>query len=487
MSEKSVIRVYSTATRRLEEFVPREPGKVGMYVCGPTVYDDCHVGHARAMVAFDVIIRWLEHRGCRVQYVRNITDIDDKIIKRAGEKNVSCAELAERFIRSFHEDMGRLSLRQPDVEPRATEHIPEMIALIGMLWDKGLAYAAGGDVYYDVARFDGYGKLSGRDTEELRAGARVEVNERKRNPLDFVLWKAAKPGEPEWPSPWGPGRPGWHIECSAMSAKYLGTEFDIHGGGHDLIFPHHENEIAQSEEANGCAPARYWLHNAHVTVDKTKMSKSLGNFFTLKDIFAAHDPRVVRFFLLGRHYRSPIDFSEGALTEAAAALGRIGEALARLEETVGEKVTPANECPAEFAAAMDEDFNATEAMGVVFGLVNRLHAELDARGDGWSERTRSIGADILRCCGALGIALLPRDAVRARAGAEALSREDLDRCLAADALSREEIGRLLETRNALRAKKEFALADRIRVKVQALGYEIRDEKGKGSTATHLLH
>ncbi len=483
MSDNAVIKVYSTATRRLEEFVPREPGRVGVYVCGPTVYDDCHVGHARAMVAFDVIIRWIEHRGYLVRYVRNITDIDDKIIKRAEEKKVSCAELAERFIRSFHEDMGRLSLRPPDVEPLATGHIPEMIALIQSLWEKGLAYAAGGDVYYDVARCAGYGKLSGRDTEELRAGARVEVNERKRNPLDFVLWKAAKPGEPEWPSPWGPGRPGWHIECSAMSARYLGTSFDIHGGGHDLIFPHHENEIAQSEGANGCAPARYWLHNAHVTVDKTKMSKSLGNFFTLKDIFAAHDARVVRFFLLSRHYRSPIDFSGGALTEAAAALGRIGEALARLEETVGEKVAPADECPVEFAAAMDGDFNATEAMGVVFGLVSRLHAELDARGDGWSERARGIGADILRCCEALGVALLPRDAVRARAGAEALSREDFERCLAADALSREEIGRLLETRNALRAKKEFVLADRIRVKVQALGYEIRDEKGKGSAAT----
>lgn len=480
MPEKPVVKVYNTATRRMEEFVPREPGRVGMYVCGPTVYDDCHVGHARAMVAFDVIIRWFEYRGYRVRYVRNITDIDDKIIKRAGEKKVSCGELAERFIDSFHEDMGRLSLRPPDVEPRATGHIPEMVALIRTLWEKGLAYEAGGDVYYDVGRFDGYGKLSGRDTEELLSGARVEVNERKGNPLDFVLWKAAKPGEPEWPSPWGPGRPGWHIECSAMSTKYLGKSFDIHGGGHDLIFPHHENEIAQSEGANGCAPARYWLHNAHVMVEKTKMSKSLDNFFTLKDIFAAHDPRVVRFFLLGRHYRTPIDFSARALTEAAAALARIGEALARLEETVGEAIVTAGACPAEFSAAMDDDFNATAAMGVVFGLVNSLHAELDARGDGWEGRARRAGADIMRCCATLGIDLLPRDAVRARAGAEALTHGELERCLSADALSREEIGRLLETRNALRAKKEFALADRIRLKVQALGYDIRD--GKGSTA-----
>lgn len=482
MREGSVLRVYNTASRRLEEFVPREPGRVGIYVCGPTVYDDCHIGHARALVAFDVIVRWLERRGYAVRYVRNITDIDDKIIARAAERNVPCAELAERYIGSFHEDMGRLSLRLPDLEPRATAHIPEMVALVGALRDKGLAYEADGDVCYDVGRFAGYGKLSGRDIGELLAGARVDIDERKRNPLDFVLWKAAKPGEPAWPSPWGPGRPGWHIECSAMSAKYLGESFDIHGGGHDLIFPHHENEIAQSEGAHGRPPARYWLHNAHVTVKKTKMSKSLGNFVPLKKIFAEHDPRAVRFFLASRHYRSPIDFSEGALAEAAAALSRIGDAVARFEEALGAKPAAADDCPAAFAAAMDADFNATAATGVLFGLVSALHAELDGRADGWEGRARSAGEGILACCAALAIEPPLREEVRA-GEAGGMDPGEMEECLAADALSAEEVARLLETRNALRARREFELADRIRVKVQALGYEVRDGKGRGSTAS----
>lgn len=477
-----MLKVYNTASRRVEEFVPREPGKAGVYVCGPTVYDDCHIGHARALVAFDVIVRWLERRGYAVRYVRNITDIDDKIIARAAERHVSCAELAGRYIDSFHEDMGRLSLRLPDLEPRATAHIPEMVALVEALCAKGLAYEADGDVCYDVGRFAGYGRLSGRDVGELLAGARVEVDERKRNPLDFVLWKAAKPGEPAWPSPWGPGRPGWHIECSAMSAKHLGESFDIHGGGHDLIFPHHENEIAQSEGAHGRPPARYWLHNAHVTVRQTKMSKSLGNFVMLKEIFAAHDPRAVRFFLASRHYRSPIDFSEGALTEAAAALRRIGDAVARLAEALGAKPAPADECPAAFAAAMDADFNATAATGVIFGLVSALHGELDRRRDGWEQRARAAGAGILACCAALGLEPLPCEELRPGAAGE-MDPGELGRCLAADALSAEEVARLLETRNVLRERKEFELADRIRVKVQTLGYEVRDGKGKGSTAS----
>jgi cysteinyl-tRNA synthetase len=477
-----MLKVYNTASRSLEVFEAREPGRVGIYVCGPTVYDECHLGHARALVAFDVIVRWLEQRGYRVLYVRNITDIDDKIIARAAERGMTCPELAEKYIRSFREEMGKLSLRPPDVEPRATAHIPEMIALIGALWEKGFAYESGGDVYYDVGRFPGYGRLSGRETADLVAGARVEVSERKRNPLDFVLWKAAKPGEPEWRSPWGPGRPGWHVECSAMSARYLGKSFDVHGGGHDLIFPHHENEIAQSEAANGLAPARYWLHNAHVTVDKTKMSKSLGNFFTLKEIFAGHDPAAVRFFLAGRHYRSPIDFSAPALTEAAAALRRISDALSRLAgSSPGGMPDPAPECPPEFSAAMDEDFNATAAMGVVFGLVTALHAELDGRAAGWEGRAREIGGRIIRCCAALGISPAAGPAP-VRAGGGELSGAELERCLAAASLRAGEVGRLLETRDALRARMEFAAADRIRARLQALGYEVRDEKGRGGTA-----
>jgi len=482
MQQKTKLMVYNTATRSMEEFQPRTPREVGMYVCGPTVYDDCHVGHARAMVAFEVVIRWLEYRGYRVTYVRNITDIDDKIIKRAAERGIPCRELAEHFIREFHIDMGRLGLREPTVEPRATSHIQEMVALISALWERGFAYAAGGDVCYDVGRYGGYGKLSGRDTDELIAGARVEINERKRNPLDFVLWKAAKQGEPQWPSPWGPGRPGWHIECSAMSAKYLGTTFDIHGGGQDLIFPHHENEIAQSEGATGSAPARYWLHNAHVMIEKTKMSKSLGNFFTLKEVFKKYDPRVVRYFLLNKHYRTPIDFSESSLSEARASLRRLDECIARAQEAVGRAIESAERCPERFAEAMDEDFNTTEALGVVFGLVNRAYVELDENKSGGAENACRIAADILKCCEVLGMQVVAGEALQVTAAEDALDREELERLLGRKSLSRAEIEWLLKARNRLRAQKEFALADRIRVRVQAMGYEVRDDKGKGSTA-----
>jgi cysteinyl-tRNA synthetase len=474
--------VYNTATRSMEEFQPRTPREVGMYVCGPTVYDDCHVGHARAMVAFDVVVRWLEYRDYRVHYVRNITDIDDKIIKRATERGVSCPELAEQYIRGFHDDMRKLSLREPEAEPRATEHIPEMIDLITSLWEKKLAYQSGGDIYFDVGSFSRYGQLSGRNTEQLLAGARVEVNEQKRNPLDFVLWKAAKEGEPQWPSPWGPGRPGWHIECSAMSTKYLGTTFDIHGGGQDLIFPHHENEIAQSEGATGSSPARYWLHNAHVMIEKTKMSKSLGNFFTLKEVFKKYDPRVVRYFLLSKHYRTPIDFSEGSLSEARASLRRLDECVARAQEAVGRAIESAERCPERFAEAMDEDFNTTEALGVVFGLVSRAHVELDENKSGGAENACRIAADILKCCGVLGMQLVAGEALQVTAAEDALDREELERLLGRESLRQAEIEKLLEARNRFRAQKEFTLADRIRVRVQAMGYEVRDDKGKRSTA-----
>ncbi|MCX6354238.1 MAG: cysteine--tRNA ligase [Candidatus Aureabacteria bacterium] len=472
--------VYNTATRSPEEFQPLTPGEVSMYVCGPTVYDDCHVGHGRSMVAFDIIVRWLEYRGYRVRYVRNITDIEDKIIKRAAERSITCTELAEQYIHGFREDTRKLSLRMPDVEPRATEHIPEMLDLISKLWEKKLAYQSGSDVYFDVGAFPHYGKLSGRDTEDLLAGARVEVNEKKKNPLDFVLWKGAKEGEPQWPSPWGPGRPGWHIECSAMSKKYLGDTFDIHGGGQDLVFPHHENEVAQSEGATGKAPVRYWLHNAFVTIDKTKMSKSLGNFFTLKEVFQKYDPRVVRFFLLSKHYRSPVDFSAAALSEAGAALGRIDECVARLEEVKGGEIQPAGDCHPEFARAMDDDFNTTEAMGVIFGFVNHINHNLDSRNPGWEEETERAGAQLKKCCEILGIELKKRETRKVLGVTESLEKEQIEALLQREVLSLEEVDLLLKSRNAMRHKKEFALADRIRQKVQVLGFDVRDEKGKGS-------
>ena len=480
MERQSKLKVYNTATRSLEEFQPLTAGEVSMYVCGPTVYDDCHVGHGRSMVAFDIIVRWLEYRGYKVRYVRNITDIEDKIIKRAAERNITCAKLAEQYIHGFHDDTRRLSLKIPEVEPRATEHIPEMRDLISKLWEKNLAYQSGGDVYFDVGAFPRYGKLSGRDIEDLLAGARVEVNEKKRNPLDFVLWKGAKEGEPQWPSPWGPGRPGWHIECSAMSMKYLGDTFDIHGGGQDLTFPHHENEVAQSAGATGKAPVRYWLHNAFVTIDETKMSKSLGNFFTLKEVFQKYDSRVVRFFLLSKHYRTPMDFSAAALSEAGAALRRIDECVARLEEVKGREIQPAEGNHLEFAKAMDDDFNTTEAMGVIFGFVNHINHNLDSRNPGWEEETERAGAQLEKCCGILGIELKKRETLKVSGVTESLEKEQIEALLQREVLSLEEVDMLLKSRNAMRHKKEFAIADRIRQKVQVLGYDVRDEKGKGS-------
>lgn len=475
------LKIYNTATKCLEEFRPIKAGEAGIYVCGPTVYDDCHVGHARVMVAFDVVVRWLEYRGYRVRYVRNITDVEDKIIKRAAERGVSCAELAEQYIRSFHDDMQKLALRPLDAEPRATRHIPEMIRIIEALVGKGLAYESGGDVYFDVGAYKKYGAFSGRNTEELLAGARVEVNEQKRNPLDFALWKAAKEGEPQWPGPWGPGRPGWHIECSAMSMKYLGESFDIHGGGEDLIFPHHENEIAQSEGATGNPPARYWMHNAFVTIDRTKMSKSLGNFFTLKEVFKKCDPRVVRYFLLSRHYRTPIDFSEGSLGEAGAALGRIEECVARLEEVMGREVQVDPGCQLDFTMAMDDDFNTTEAMGAVFGLVNFINHCLDGRESDWKGNAGRAGAQLKKCCEILGIELKKRETLRISGIAESLEGERIEALLLRDDFSPEELETLLKTRNALRAGKEFGLADRIRAKLSSLGYEVRDAGKQGST------
>src|SRR5512136_3124072 len=330
------LRVYNTLSGGKEEFVPLRPGKVGMYVCGVTVYDYSHIGHARAYVAFDVILRYLRYLGYDVTYVRNYTDIDDKIIKRANSDGVPFYEISERFIKEFDRDMAELGVEVPDVQPKATEHLAEIISLVTTLIDKGYAYQAGGDVYFCVDKFASYLKLSKRNLEEMQAGARIEVDEKKRHPMDFALWKEAKAGEPFWDSPWGKGRPGWHIECSAMSLKYLGETLDIHGGGQDLIFPHHENEIAQSEAATGRPFVRYWLHNGFVNINAEKMSKSLGNFFTIREVLEKYDREVLRFFLLSAHYRSPLDFSDQNLTEAEAGMERIYGALAGIDELLAK-------------------------------------------------------------------------------------------------------------------------------------------------------
>ncbi len=393
------LRVYNTLTGEKDVFVPLTPGKAGMYVCGVTVYDYCHIGHARANVVFDVIYRYLGYSGYDVTYVRNFTDIDDKIINRANQEGVDYATISERYIEAFNQDMARLGLARPTVEPRATDHMAGIIRVIETLIAKGHAYEANGDVYYAVESFPGYLKLSGRNLEEMQAGARVEVDDRKRNPMDFALWKASKPGEPSWNSPWGQGRPGWHIECSAMSMEYLGTTFDIHGGGKDLVFPHHENEIAQSEAANGCQFVRYWLHNGFVNINSEKMSKSLGNFFTIRQVLEQYDPETLRFFILSAHYRSPIDFSDQNLNEARAGLERIYSCLAALDGALEGKsipddhqgeapLSPAGEELREklqslvprFREAMDDDFNTALALGILFETVrsgNRFMAEGD--------------------------------------------------------------------------------------------------------------
>ena len=328
------MQLYNTLSRRKEAFKPLTPGKVGLYACGVTVYDDCHLGHARSCVVFEVLVRHLRRRGLTVTWVRNFTDIDDKIIRRAQETGASWQDVAERYIASFQEDMAALGLPPATIEPKATEHIPQIIDLIRRLEEQGFAYQGAEDVYFRVRRFPGYGKLSGQSLDDMLVGARIEVDPHKEDPLDFVLWKASKPGEPAWASPWGPGRPGWHIECSAMSMHYLGETFDLHGGGQDLVFPHHENELAQSEAATGRPFARFWLHHGLLTINQEKMSKSLGNFFTIKEVLARFPAEVVRFFLINSHYRSPLDFSDAALAEAEAALLRLYTTLARLREAL---------------------------------------------------------------------------------------------------------------------------------------------------------
>jgi cysteinyl-tRNA synthetase len=446
-----MLKLYNSLAREKQEFVPIEPGKVRMYVCGMTVYDYCHLGHARVLVVFDMITRWLRASGFEVNYVRNITDIDDKIIKRANENGEPYTALTQRFIDAMHEDGAALGVQPPDHEPRATEYVGKMLDMIQALIERGYAYPApNGDVYYAVGKFADYGRLSGKSLEDLRAGERVEVDPNKRDPMDFVLWKAAKPGEPAWPSPWGDGRPGWHIECSAMGSDLLGRHFDIHGGGQDLQFPHHENEIAQSEGAHGCKFVNYWLHNGFVRVDDEKMSKSLGNFFTIREVLAKYDPEVVRFFILRAHYRSPLNYSDQHLDDAKVALTRLYTALRGVEApTVA--VDWHNPYAASFKAAMDDDFGTPEAMAVLFDLAAEVNRSRDPQ-----------TAGLLKAlAGVLGL-LERKPEAFLQGGAEE------------GGYSAERIEALIAERLAARKAKDFARSDAIRDELKAAGVVLED-------------
>jgi len=462
-----MIKLTDTLTEEKVEFKPLEEKTVKIYVCGPTVYDHAHIGHARSAVVFDVIRRWLEHRGYKVIFVRNYTDIDDKIIRRAKEEGTTWREVAEKYIASYEEDMRALNVKEPTFKPKVSEHLREIVEMIDGLIEKGYAYQAGGDVYFSVEKFPDYGKLSKRRVEELIAGARIEPGEGKRNPLDFALWKESKEGEPGWKSPWGYGRPGWHIECSAMSMKYLGETMDIHGGGLDLIFPHHENEIAQSESYTGKTFARYWVHNGFVMVNKEKMSKSLGNFFTVKEILERFSPDVLRLFLLSTHYRSPIDFSIERLEEAKRSFERLNnflrvkEALKGIEVVKGEGAPlPTSEFKKEFERAMDDDFNTAKALGVLFEAVKEANLLKD-RALKEMKITKGELASLL-------------DTVELVEWALKTLGFRLEGEKRKEGLEDELIELLIEVRGELRKKKEFALADLIRNRLKELGIALED-------------
>ena len=457
----SQLKIYNTLARDKQTFVPIQTGKVGMYVCGMTIYDYCHIGHARMMMAFDVIYRWLKTSGYQVTYVRNITDIEDKIIKRAVENGESIYSLTSRFTQYMDEDTAALGILPADVVPRATQYVPQMLGIIELLEQKGLAYRADdGDVNYAVRNFATYGKLSGKSPDDLRAGERIDVNVGKRDPLDFVLWKASKASEPDevkWDSKWGSGRPGWHIECSAMSCATLGEQFDIHGGGADLQFPHHENEIAQSEGAFGHPMANYWIHNGFVRVDNEKMSKSLGNFFTIRDVLKKYDAEVVRFFILRAHYRSPLNYSDAHLDDAKAALTRLYTALADIDVGAGEPVVDWDEPHAvRFRDAMDDDFNTPIALAALFDLATELN------------KTKSVAVARQYKALAAVIGLLGRTPQQFLQGAA-----ESDQCGG-------DIERLIEARAAAKKAKNFAESDKIRTDLLAAGI-ILEDKPDGTT------
>jgi cysteinyl-tRNA synthetase len=481
------IEIYNTLTARKEPLTPLRPGVVGMYVCGDTVYDLCHMGHARSKIVFDVVRRYLAYRGLEVTFVRNITDIDDRIIQRAAEQGKEIGAFTEHYIREMHRDYDALGILRPDHEPRATQFVPGMIEMTRTLIEKGYAYVAtDGDVMYSVTRFPSYGKLSGERLSELRAGERVEVDEAKRDPLDFVLWKRAKPGEPWWPSPWGPGRPGWHIECSVMSQALLGTRFDIHGGGLDLKFPHHENEIAQSCAASGEGFARVWMHNGFLTLDHTKMSKSLGNIFTIREALKrVRDPEVIRYFVLSSHYRGPVNYSADQLEQADGALGRLYTALRDLEPAASAAATGRTEHAEHterFRDAMDDDFNTPDALAALQMLAREINS---ARADGRQGHAEALGAELRSLGGVLGILALPaeqwfrraKSTAAAGAAAAAASLETDDSAAARASASDIEVDRLVEARAAARAAKDWAESDRIRDDLAKAGVILEDKPG----------
>ena len=483
-----LVEVYNTISRRKEAFQPKNPGKVGMYVCGPTTYNFIHLGNARPLVFFDTVRRYFKHLGYEVTYVQNFTDMDDKIIIKAGEEGIEPRALAEKYIDEYYKDADALNVRRADFSPKVTGHIPEIITMVEKLVANDYAYPAEGDVFFEVRRFPGYGKLSGRNLDDMQAGARIDIDPRKRDPMDFVLWKAAKPGEPAWESPWGPGRPGWHIECSAMSLKYLGTDIDIHGGGFDLVFPHHENEIAQSEGATGEPFVRYWLHNGFITVQEEKMSKSLGNFFLVRDILAKYPGELVRYFLLSTHYRSPLDFDDEKLAVAERGLERIRTSYRLLTEALGLPVKQEanegqgdskpdsafsariNEINKAFKEAMNDDFNTALAIGVFFDLAREVNTMVRQIGESISgeeikslnlaKETFKIFNDVLAIFG-----------VEAETGELNLDRvKPDDNTVLTDGL----INLLAEVRQSARAKKDWAAADRIRDGLKELGIIMED-------------
>lgn len=450
-----MLTIYNTLTKQKVPLTPIEPGKIRLYVCGMTVYDYCHIGHARVMVVFDVVVRYLRHLGYQVTYVRNITDIDDKIIQRANDNGETIHSLTSRFIQAMYEDTDALGVLRPDQEPRATEFIPHIIAMVQRLLEKGYAYLTdNGDVCYAVNRFPAYGKLSGKHLEELRAGERVEVNESKQDPLDFVLWKAAKPGEPSWESPWGAGRPGWHIECSAMSTTCLGNHFDIHGGGMDLQFPHHDNEIAQSEGATGEAFVNLWMHNGFVRINEEKMSKSLGNFFTVREVLKKYPAEVVRYFILTSHYRSPLNYSDQNLDLAQQALTRFYTALRGLPAT--NQVGADQSYQQRFTVAMNDDFNTPEALAVLFDLAREIN----------TIRTHEVfqaavlGNELRRLGNLLGILQSDPDAYFQQSGHQGLSSDEIEQLIAA--------------RQAARSRRDWAEGDRIRQHLKDQGILLED-------------
>jgi len=479
------LKVYNTLSRQKEELVPRDPGRIGMYVCGPTTYNFIHLGNARPIVVFDTVRRYLRWRGYAVTYVQNFTDIDDKIINRARELDEEPSVLAERYVQEYFTDADALNVQRADIHPRVSQHLPEIIALIEQLLERGAAYQLGGDVYFAVDQFPEYGKLSGRSRDEIMVGARVEVDERKRNPMDFALWKSSKPGEPAWDSPWGQGRPGWHIECSAMSLKYLGIGFDIHGGGSDLVFPHHENEVAQTEAATGSGPlARYWLHNGFITVNQEKMSKSLGNFFLVREVLQQFPPQVVRFYLLSTHYRSPLDFDDGKLEMNQRSLERLITTIDLLDELLRMPITgQAGEQPVEtalsgqtafgrkaFQEAMDDDFNTALAIARLFDLAREINTAVNeafrrlAAGESLAlapfREARMVFGELLEVLG------LDPDYIRGRRQTGSDSHDQLL------------VGKLLELlislRQGARERKDWATADYIRDQLKQLEITLED-------------